>query len=105
MPATVILCTVPTEEHARQIARTLVEEHLAACVSIVPGLRSIYRWEGNICDDAELLLLIKTRREAFSRLLRRLQELHPYKVPEVIALATAAISPAYLGWLQGATAG
>ena len=104
MSATVILCTVPTEEHARQIARTLVEEHLAACVSIVPGLRSIYRWEDNICDDAELLLLIKTRRETFSRLLSRLQELHPYKVPEVLALATADVSPAYLDWLQGATA-
>jgi periplasmic divalent cation tolerance protein len=104
MQANVILCTVPTEEHAQQVARTLVEEHLAACVSIVPGLRSIYRWEDGICDDAELLLLIKTRRESFAELLRHLNELHPYAVPEVLALAVADGSPTYLDWLEGATA-
>lgn len=103
MEPTVILCTVPSEESARQIAQTLVEERLAACVSIVPGVRSIYRWQGNICDDPELLLLIKTRRERFARLLRRLQEIHPYEVPEVQALAVTESAPSFLEWLQGAT--
>ena len=103
MPASVVLCTVPTEEQASRIARTLVEERLAACVSVVPGLRSIYRWEGDLCDDAELLLLIKTRQEGFSQLTRRLQELHPYEVPEILAIAVADASPSYLEWLLQAT--
>jgi periplasmic divalent cation tolerance protein len=103
MPASVVLCTVPTEEHGRTIARTLVEERLAACVSMVPGLRSIYRWGRDLCDDAELLLLIKTRQEGFPRLMRRLQELHPYEVPEILAIAAADVSPAYLDWLERAT--
>jgi len=103
MEPTVILCTVPSEESARQIAQTLVEERLAACVSIVPGVRSIYRWQGNICDDPELLLLIKTRRERFARLLRRLQEIHPYEVPEVQALGVNESAPSFLAWLQEAT--
>ena len=103
MQASIVFCTVPNEEQARQIARALVEERLAACVSIVPGLRSIYRWEEGICDDAELLLLIKTRREVFPRLIRRIQELHPYEVPEILSLDVTGASPAYLDWLQGAT--
>lgn len=103
MEPVIILCTVPNEESARQIAQTLVEEHLAACVSIVPGLRSIYRWQGHICDDPELLLLIKTRQERFARILRRLQEIHPYEVPEVQALAVSESAPSFREWLLGAT--
>lgn len=103
MQANVILCTAPNDEQARQIARALVGERLAACVTILPGARSIYRWQGEVCDDAELLLIIKARHEAFPRLMRRLQELHPYEVPEILALAVADASPAYLDWLQGAT--
>lgn len=100
MEATLIFCTVPTEESAQKIARALVEEHLAACVSILPGLRSVYRWENDICDDPELLLLIKTRRDIFGRLARRLHELHPYEVPEILSLALADASPAFLDWIQ-----
>ena len=104
MPVHIVLCTVPTEEHARQIARALVEERLAACVNVVPVLSSIYRWEDSICDDAELLLLIKTRSEVFPRLVSRLRSLHPYQVPEIVAVAAADVSPDYLAWLLGATA-
>ena len=100
---TVVLCTVPTEESAEKIARALVEERLAACVSIVPGIRSIYRWENEICDDPELLLLIKTRRDLFEPLSARLQRLHPYEVPEIVALESGQVSPAFLDWLVGAT--
>jgi periplasmic divalent cation tolerance protein len=103
MEASLVLCTVPSEEYAEQIARALVEERLAACVSILPGARSIYRWEGQICDDPELFLLIKTRRALFAPLLERLGELHPYEVPEVQSLAVTESAPPFLAWLQGAT--
>ncbi len=103
MNMTVILCTVPTEESAEEIARTLVEERLAACVSIIPGLRSIYRWKDEIEDDPELLLLIKTRRELFEPLSAHLQRLHPYEVPEIVALEVNETSPSFLDWLLGTT--
>lgn len=103
MSIQLIFCTVPTEEHAGRIARALVEEGLAACVSVVPGLRSFYRWQGELCDDGELLLLIKTRGELFEPLADRLHELHPYEVPEIVALEAAAVAPTYLAWLQDAT--
>jgi periplasmic divalent cation tolerance protein len=101
--ASLILCAVPSEEYAERLAQTLVEERLAACVSILAGARSIYRWEGQICDEPELLLLIKSRRELFPRLLERLGDLHPYEVPEVQALAVSEIAPGFLAWLEGAT--
>lgn len=103
MEANIVLCTVPTEEHAYRIADVLVEERLAACVSIIPGLRSIYRWKNDICKDPELLLMIKTRRELFERLSRRLQEIHPYEVPEIQALAVTDSSAGFLEWLQRVT--
>lgn len=105
MEASMVLCTVPTEESAYLIAETLVEEHLAACVSIIPGVRSIYRWKSNVCKDPELLLLIKTRRELFSRLVRRLEDLHPYEVPEIQSLAVVESGQAFSDWLAGATEG
>lgn len=105
MEAALVLCTVPSEEHAQRIAQTLVEEHLAACISIVPGVRSIYRWRDRLCDDPELLLLIKTRRNLFSRLLQRIYDLHPYEVPEVQALEVGESSPAFLEWLRASTEG
>jgi periplasmic divalent cation tolerance protein len=103
MEATIVLCTVPTDEHARRIARALVEERLAACVSILPGIRSIFRWQNNISDDPEFMLMIKTRRELYNRLFHRIQELHPYEVPEIIALGVTGASSAYLSWLQAST--
>jgi periplasmic divalent cation tolerance protein len=101
----VVFCTCPAEA-AKGLARQLVEEHLVACVNIVPGLTSIYRWEGKVCEDGESLLVIKTRAELMARLSARIVELHPYEVPEVIALPLAAGegNPAYLDWLMEQTA-
>lgn len=103
MEPVVVLITVPDEATARKIGKPLVEEELAACVNIVPGLRSIYRWEGKTCDDPELLLVVKTRRACFEALERRVRELHPYTVPEVIALPVVEGSAPYLDWLAAST--
>jgi len=84
---------------AERIAETVVGERLAACVNIVPGLTSIYRWEGQIQRDAELLLLIKTRQEVYPLLEARIRELHPYQIPEIIALPIQIGSAAYLDWI------
>jgi periplasmic divalent cation tolerance protein len=82
----------------------LVEEGLAACANIVPGLTSIYRWQGKLCRDREVLVLLKTRRARFAALAKRAIELHPYSVPEVIAVGVEAGSPAYLTWVVESTA-
>ncbi len=104
MPALLALSTCPDAETAAHIARTLVEEKLAACVNRVPGVTSTYRWEGEVQDDAEVLLLIKTTRECFEALRTRLVELHPYSLPELIALDIADGLSAYLDWLAHETA-
>lgn len=97
----VVLATFPDAEVAARIARALVEEELAACVSLVPGVRSIYRWQGAIEESAELLGVIKTTAEGTARLIARLVELHPYDVPEAIALDIAEGHAPYLAWLAG----
>ncbi len=96
----VVLITAPSEEVARAIARALVEEGLAACVNILPGLTSIYRWQGEVVEDRELLLLAKTTTHAFPRLKERVKALHPYTVPEIVALPIAEGSREYLAWLR-----
>jgi periplasmic divalent cation tolerance protein len=104
MPETLlILCTCPDADSAARIARALVEERLAACVNRVPGLASVYRWQGEIHEDSEVLLLIKTRGELFESLRARLVALHPHDVPEVIALDIAAGHAPYLEWLRTET--
>ncbi len=95
----VVLVTAPDGEIGARIARTLVEERLAACVNLVPAVRSIYRWQGRIEDDAEVLLIAKTHASCCEELAARVRALHPYEVPEVIALAAAGGSPDYLGWI------
>lgn len=85
------------------LARRLVEERLAACASVLPGLRSTYRWEGRIEEAGEVLLLAKTRRELFDALAARVVELHPYDLPEVVAVEAAAGLPAYLAWVEAET--
>jgi periplasmic divalent cation tolerance protein len=95
----VVLVTAPSAEKAAELARALVEERLAACGNVVPGLRSIYRWEGKVQDEPEALLILKTTRGRFEALRERVLALHPYQVPEVIALSVEAGSAAYLGWI------
>jgi periplasmic divalent cation tolerance protein len=101
--ALVVLVTTPTAERAVEIARALVEERLAACGNVVPGVRSIYRWEGRVQDDAEVLLVLKTTRARLEALRDRVIALHPYEVPEVIALAVDAGSEPYLAWIAAET--
>jgi len=99
----VTLCTVPNSEVAERIARELVTARLAACVNIVPGLRSIYSWQGKVCDDAELLLIIKTTHEQLETMASRIQQLHPYENPEVINVPVGGGLLAYLDWVRQET--
>lgn len=99
----VVLVTAPNGDVAASIAHAVVEEKLAACVSIVPGLRSIYSWQGKICDDAEVLCLIKTRRALFPQLRDRVTTLHPYEIPEIVALPLTDGNAPYLAWLSSET--
>ncbi len=98
-----VLVTAPSAEVAASIARTLVEERLAACGNVLPEVRSIYRWEGQLHEDAEALLVLKTTRARLDALRDRVLALHPYDVPEVLALPVEAGSAAYLGWLVDET--
>ena len=95
----VILSTFPDRESAERMATTLVEERLAACVNLVPGLTSIYRWQGTLRREPEYLLLIKTTAARFTQVRERIRALHPYEVPEIIALPIRDGDPAYLNWL------
>ncbi len=99
----VVLVTAPSSDKAAEIARALVEEKLAACGNVIPGLRSIYSWEGKVHDDAEALLILKTTRERFPVLRDRILALHPYQVAEVLALPVEAGSERYLAWVEGET--
>lgn len=98
----VCLCTCPDEAVANTLARALVEARVAACVNIVPGLRSIYRWEDQIQEDPEVLLIIKTTAEAFPALESAVCAGHPYTVPELLALPIAHGHEEYLAWLSSA---
>jgi periplasmic divalent cation tolerance protein len=98
----VILTTCPDEAVAARIARDLVESGLAACVSRVGPVHSTYRWQGDIQDEPEVLLVIKTVSARYSELEMRLKSLHPYEVPEIIALPVTRGSTQYLAWLGGA---
>ncbi len=101
--ALVVLVTAPSAERAAEIARALVEERLAACGNVVPGVRSIYRWEGKVQDEEEALLVLKTTRARFEALRDRVLALHPSEVPEVIALPVEAGSARYLAWIADET--
>jgi uncharacterized protein involved in tolerance to divalent cations len=104
-PYIVVLTTFGTAPDAERAARTLVAERLAACATIVPRVRSVYRWKGSVRDEAEVLCILKTRRTLFSRLRARLVELHSYEVPEALALPVAAGWERYLAWLKAETRG
>ncbi|MGQ0504856.1 MAG: divalent-cation tolerance protein CutA [Myxococcaceae bacterium] len=100
-----VFVTCPTQEKAAEIARTLVEEKLAACGNLFPGLRSIYRWEGKVQDESEALLLLKTLPEHFDALRARVVTLHPYDCPEVVAVPVSSVHPPYLEWVTASTRG
>ncbi len=95
----VVYVTAGSAEEAEQLAQTLVGEKLAACVNRIKSVRSVYRWQGQVEQSDEELLIIKTRKELFSAVEKRVRELHSYSVPEIIALPIIAASAAYLGWL------
>ena len=94
----IVLCNCPVEK-GLEIASALVEERIAACVNIVPAVKSVYHWEGKICQEEESTLLIKIRKADFRRLEDRLQEIHPYSVPEIVALNVADVNSPYMKWL------
>jgi periplasmic divalent cation tolerance protein len=101
----VVLATVPDAGMGRRLARTLLEERLIACATLVPGVTSLYRWEGEVQEEEEGLLVMKTRSELVPRLVARIPELHPYELPEVLALWVDDGLPAYCRWVLGETGG
>ena len=99
MSVLVCFCTCPDADSASRLAETLVEERLAACVNALPGLRSVYRWQGAIEHADEVLLLIKTTRARLPALSARVVELHPHELPEVVAVEVAGGLSTYLDWV------
>jgi periplasmic divalent cation tolerance protein len=99
----VILTTAPSQEVALALAEALVEERLVACANLVPGLLSVYRWEGERVREAEVLVVMKTHRDRRDEVFDRVAELHPYEVPELLALPAEAVSEAYGRWLRRET--
>lgn len=100
----VVLMTAPTQEKAAELARTLVEERLIACANLVPRVRSIYRWEDKVCDEPEVLVVMKTAAD-FEALRARVISLHPYEVPELIRVEVGAGHTQYLDWVVAASRG
>jgi periplasmic divalent cation tolerance protein len=97
--AMLVFTTLPSAEAAAELAKAVVGEKLAACANLLPAVRSIYRWQGRVQDESEVLVLFKTRQEHFERLKARLLELHPYEIPEVLAVPVEQGYQAYLDWL------
>lgn len=97
----VVLITAPDTEVARSLARGLVEARLAACVNLVPGVTSVYRWEGEVQEDPEVLLVAKTTAARLVEVEAFLVSAHPYDTPECVALAPASVEARYLDWLRG----
>jgi len=103
MEEILILSTTDTAELAQRIARELVESGEAACVNIVPAVRSIYRWEGRLCDEAEVLLVVKTTQSRFESVCSTIRRLHTYQLPEIIALPIILGDVDYLQWIRNQT--
>lgn len=99
----VVLVTVPSAAKGAELVRSLVDERLAACGNVLPGVRSVYRWEGKVVEDEEALLVLKTTAARFPALRDRVLALHPYEVPEVLALPVEAGSERYLAWVAAET--
>jgi len=96
----VVFITAPNEEEGAKLARTLVEERLCACVNIMPKIRSIYRWKGEICDEPEVMMIAKSAATMAAAIVKRVRELHSYDVPEIICLPVATGSGEYLDWID-----
>lgn len=103
MDAIVIFCTVPTKDDAKKISNAIVSERLAACVSIVDKVHSVFSWNSELCNENEMLLIIKTRRDLFDKIEAVIKALHSYNVPEIIALPVIVGSEDYLGWIAHET--
>ncbi len=101
----IVLITVSSNDEAEKVGASLVEEHLAACVNIMPGIRSIFFWEGKVQVEQELILLCKSTQQLLDRLILRVKELHSYTVPEILALPIIGGSADYLSWIRDTTKG
>lgn len=101
----VVLISTPGAEAGRLLARVLVEERLAACGSVVPAVTSVYRWRGAVVEEEEALVVFKTAADRVEALTRRTRELHPYDIPEILALPVSGGNAAYLEWVTGETRG
>ena len=100
MPGEIIVLVTSPRTESEKLAKLLVEERLAACVNIMPSVRSIYLWDGNLCDENEDLLIIKSTSSVWEELSTRIGELHSYDVPEIIAIPIQLGAPSYLNWLN-----
>jgi len=99
MGAIVVVTTVGTEEQANALAREIVARRQAACVNILPGVRSVYRWKGKICQDGELLLVIKTQAGEFDGIAETIREIHSYELPEILAFDVERGEARFLAWI------
>jgi len=97
--AIIVYCTTSSMDEAKHIAEALVNEKLSACVSIIPNVTSVYRWEGKLCTDYEITLMIKSRQPKLDQIINKIKELHSYQVPEIIAAPILGGSTEYLEWL------
>lgn len=104
-PITVIVTSIGTEQQAVEVSEELVGRRLATCVNIVPCLRSIYRWKGRVCEDTEHLLLIKTPLSLFDDVTQALRELHPYELPEILALTVDRAETVFHRWILDMASG
>jgi len=102
-PYSVVYSTAPTEEAAQIIAQTLVSEKLVACANLLPGVTSVYQWEGAVQTDAEVVMIMKTRTELVDAVIERIKELHEYDIPCLTSWPITAGSPDYLNWIQNET--
>jgi periplasmic divalent cation tolerance protein len=98
--ALIVFTTFGSEEEAARVVRTLVEERLAACGNLLPGVRSLYPWQGEIRDQREVMAILKTRKQDWPALMSRLHELHSYETPECLAIRIASGAPRYMAWLE-----
>src|SRR5690349_433060 len=101
--AVIVLTTLATEDEAAALVRALLDRRLVACGTVLPGARSLYRWEGRLADEREAVVLLKTRRDRLTELEQAFAELHPYTVPELLALPVEAGLDRYLAWIDAET--